>query len=132
MRFHPHTRIARTAALGVTVCAAAALFAGTALSAGASDKIKAKMAGGHWTGGGGGMSWQAGPDKPYTVNPSVSQTAKAKMTNGHWAGGGEQHWQSGPDKKYKTNAQLTNAAKAKRANGYWAGGGEMFWVPGAK
>ena len=94
MRFHSHTRIARTAALGVTVCAAVALFAGTALSAGASDKIKAKMAGGHWTGGG-EQHWQSGPDKKYKTNAQLTDAVKAKRANGYWAGGGEMYWVPG-------------------------------------
>lgn len=131
MSFHSNTRIARTAALGVTVCAAVALFAGAAMSAGHSDKAKAKMAGGHWTGGGGGMAWQAGPDRPYTVNPPVGGAAKAKTAGGHWAGGGGgMVWQAGSDKNYKSSPQLTEAAKAKAQQGHWAGGGGgMVWVP---
>ncbi len=62
------------ATLAGTALVCAALVAAPAFAAPPlSETTKAKMAAGHWTGGGPALSWQPEPDRPYVYNPPLGQ-----------------------------------------------------------
>ncbi len=70
-------RIPSIPAGAALICAA--LVAASALAAPPlSETTKAKMVGGHWTGGGPAMTWQPEPDRPYVYNPPLGRFVRRK------------------------------------------------------
>ncbi len=77
-------RISLIPAGAALICAA--LVAASALAAPSlSEATKAKMAAGHWTGGGPAMTWQSEPDRPYVYNPPLARAALGKASSGRAA-----------------------------------------------
>lgn len=69
--------------LAGTALVCAALVAASALAAPPlSETTKAKMAVGHWAGGGPGMAWQPEPDRPYVYNPPLARVVSRKASSG--------------------------------------------------